>query len=217
MLNRFRWVACQIDALEDCLDYATLSSALDSLPETLDETYARMIKAIPASHKQTAMRILQFLTYSERPLRIEEVVDAIAVNTNKSPYFSPRNRMPVPMEVTRYCSSLVIMVSANRDLSENDDGRIELQLAHFSVKEYLTSERLDISTKQVLQETAARASIAKVCLAYLLHFDKVLPLDKVQKDFQFAQYCAMHWMSHAQAAGCAGNDLLSLVERIFCY
>jgi hypothetical protein len=199
MLNRFRWVACQIDALEDCLDYPTLRSALNSLPETLDETYARIIEAIPASHKPSALRILQFLTFSERPLSIEEAVDAIAVNTDRSPYFSPKHRMPEPMEITRYCSSLVVF-STKGDPSEKDEPYLELQLAHFSVKEYLTSTRLDVSTQQVMEETSARASVAKVCLAYLLHFDQVLPLQKVRKDFQFAQFCATYWMSHAQVA-----------------
>jgi hypothetical protein len=31
--NMFRWVACQIVALEDCLDYPTLRTTLDSLPQ----------------------------------------------------------------------------------------------------------------------------------------------------------------------------------------
>ena len=216
MLNRFRWVTCQIDALEDCLDYPTLRSALDSLPTTLDKTYARIIKAIPANLKQTALRILQFLTFSERPLKIEEAVDAIAVDVDKSPHFSPRNRMPEPLEITRYCSSLVVVVSAQGHRGK-DDEYVELQLAHFSVKEYLTSQRLDVDTGLVLQELPARASIARVCLAYLLHFDQVLPLKKVLKDFPFAQYCAMYWMSQAQVAGCEGSELLDLIERLFCY
>ncbi|KAF2807352.1 purine and uridine phosphorylase [Mytilinidion resinicola] len=54
----FRWVACQIDALEDCLDYPTLRTALNSLPKTLDETYKRIIVAIPDNYKENALRIL---------------------------------------------------------------------------------------------------------------------------------------------------------------
>jgi ankyrin repeat protein len=217
MQNRFRWVACQIDALEDCLDYPTLRSALNSLPETLDETYARMIKAIPAGHKQNALRILQFLTFSERPLRIKEVVDAIAVDTERIPHFLTKNRMPERAEITRYCSSLVVMVSPKGHTIENDEGLMELQLAHFSVKEYLTSNRLDDGIRFFFQEAAARASMTRVCLAYLLHFDQVLPLQQVRKDFPFAQYCARYWISHAQAAGCESSELLDLVERLFCY
>ncbi|KAF4546475.1 Ankyrin repeat protein [Lasiodiplodia theobromae] len=74
----FRWVSCQLDVLENCLDYSDLSEALSSLPETLDETYARILENIPARYKDKTTRILQFLTFSERPLRIEEAVDVVA-------------------------------------------------------------------------------------------------------------------------------------------
>jgi len=89
-VDRFRWAACQLDALENCLEYRTLQNALASLPETLDETYSRILHGIPSEYKQNATRILQFLTYSERPLSIEEAVDAIAVDTEGDQYFNPR-------------------------------------------------------------------------------------------------------------------------------
>jgi predicted transcriptional regulator len=86
-VNRFRWAACQLNALENCLDYRTLQRALVSLPQTLDETYARILRSIPEEHKQNAIRILQFLIYSERPLRIEEAVDALVVDIKEDQYF----------------------------------------------------------------------------------------------------------------------------------
>ncbi|KAF2678771.1 hypothetical protein K458DRAFT_435608 [Lentithecium fluviatile CBS 122367] len=209
----FRWVRCQIDALEVCLDYPTLRTALDSLPKTLDETYARILNTIPDSHKQPALRILQFLTFSERPLRIEEAVDALAVNVDKSPHFSPKNRMPDPQEITRYCSSLVTVVSVK---GKDDLEHVQLQLAHFSVKEYLTSDRLHSSTAHGLREAAARLSIARVCLSYLLQFDRLVSLEKIRKGFPFAEYSAMFWMSNARVAACE-SKLMDLVERLFCY
>ena len=71
----FRWAACQLDALEHCLDYPALKNALTLLPNTLDETYARILRDIPTECKRNAIRILQFLVYSERPLSIREAVD----------------------------------------------------------------------------------------------------------------------------------------------
>jgi hypothetical protein len=84
-IYRFRWAVCQIDALEECLTLDLLEVALASLPETLDDTYSRTLNAMPSNHKPYATRILQFLTFSERSMRIEEVVDAIAVNTENEP------------------------------------------------------------------------------------------------------------------------------------
>jgi hypothetical protein len=76
------------------LDYPLLKKALASLLSTLDETYRRILDTIPDEHKSYAVRILQFLTFSERPLSVEEMVDAIAVNIDGDPYFDLHNRMP---------------------------------------------------------------------------------------------------------------------------
>lgn len=204
------------------MDYPTLSSALESLPETLDATYARILKAIPAYHKPAALRLLQFLAFLERPLTIQEAIDAVAVNTDTSPHFSTKNRIPDPKEITRYCSSLVVMASVKkRTYRWEDEGQtkdtMELRLAHLSVKEYLISNRFDQSTAQMFQESTARTSIITVRLAYLLHFDRVPPLQEVEKQFPFAEYCATYWITHAQKANYENRELRCLIERLFCY
>ncbi|KAH8598562.1 hypothetical protein B0O99DRAFT_567007, partial [Bisporella sp. PMI_857] len=183
----FRWTACQLDALEKCFDPQMLQHALGSLPETLDETYDRILLGIPQASKQKAIRILQFLAFSERPLRVEEAVDAIIVEPEGNPRFDPSNRMPDPMEISKYCSSLVVV------------GDRQLQLAHFSVKEYLASNRLPKHYRQSFQETEAKALIVSVCVAYLLHLDQDLPVKEIKASFHFAHYCAQYWVHHAAA------------------
>ncbi|OJD26655.1 hypothetical protein ACJ73_01954 [Blastomyces percursus] len=143
----FRWAACQLDALENCLDYDELSKALAFLPDTLDATYARILNAIPDIRKPKVIRILHFLAFAERLLQIVELVDVIVVDFERNP-------MPKPLEISRYCSSLVSTNSVN--------GRGEhayLQLAHFSVKEYLTSDRVDKSFRESFAEINARGII----------------------------------------------------------
>ncbi|KAF2184785.1 purine and uridine phosphorylase [Zopfia rhizophila CBS 207.26] len=196
----FRWVACQLDALENCLEYRALKTALALLPKTLDETYARILHGIPFEHKQNAIIILQFLMCSERPLRIEEAVDAIAVDTKGDQYFDPKYRMPDPREISRYCSSLVVVVPAKDRSHNKGDKAMELRLAHFSVKEYLTSNRLQEGIAQDFQEVAAKASIATVCLAYLLHLDMDRPIQEIKTTFPLAQYAARYWMINAMVA-----------------
>jgi hypothetical protein len=104
--------------------------------------------------------------------------------------FSPKYRMPDPREISVYCSSLMVIVSVTGNSHNEDDKRIELQLAHFSVKEYLTSNRLDSDVAQKFWETSARASIAKVCLTYLLHFEQDISPEEIRKTFPLAQYSA---------------------------
>lgn len=122
MRTSFRWAKCQLDVLESCLAYEELNDALEPLPDTLDETYARIVNAIPGRHKVNATRTLQLLLFSQRPLCTEGIVDAIAVNSHKRPYLDPKNRMPIPRETSQYCSSLVVFVAITSPRYNYGDG-----------------------------------------------------------------------------------------------
>ncbi|KAF3317256.1 hypothetical protein TWF173_000499 [Orbilia oligospora] len=213
----FRWAACQLDALENCLEYRSLQKTLNSLPTTLDETYARILRGIPEEHKQSALIILQFLTYSPRPLKIEEVIDAIAVDTETDEYFNPKYRMPNSNEVLCYCSGLVVAVPAGLGEHERGGGDIstELQLAHFSVKEYLASDRLDSEIKQHFQEDVAKGSIATICLAYLLHLDHEAPVDELKNAYPLAYYSARYWTTFAAFAESKDEKLRYFIRKLF--
>ncbi|KAK1991679.1 purine and uridine phosphorylase [Colletotrichum falcatum] len=207
----FRWVSCQLDALEKCPDRNSLRQTLRSLPRTLDETYARVISKIPSEIELIARRLLQFLVFSERPLRIEEAVDVIAVVTEDRPRFDANNRMPKPCEISSYCSSLVAVITR-----VDKDGKSEvkeLQLAHFSVKEYLLSDRVEKTISGTFRQTLARASVTEVCLAYLLELNYSLSPAALRHSYPLARYAAQYWMSHAVQADTSRVDTLI---REFC-
>ena len=133
------------------------------------------------------------------------------------PHFDPENRMADPQEISRYCSSLVVVVSAEEHSYNEDDKPMELQLAHFSVKEYLTSDRLDNDIAQKFQEDVAKASIATVCLAYLLYLDFDLPTKELKEAFPLAQYCARYWITFAAVAESKDEILQGFIREFFCY
>lgn len=201
---------CQIDVLESCLDLRSIEAALDSLPDTLDETYNRILHAIPLRHFKDTIRVLQLLVYSKRPITIAEAVDAIAVDTKSAPYFESKYRMPNPHDVLHCCSSLVII------RSRGSLDRSELRLAHASVKEFLISDRADKLIAQDLQEDIARRSLADMCLSYLLHFKHQLQPITVTEEFPLAEYASSYWMVHAKAATDPNAELLSKIEHFFC-
>jgi ankyrin repeat protein len=195
--------ACQLDSLEKCLDPPSLQKALLSLPKTLHDIYNRILLGIPPEYKEKTITILQLLVFSERPMRIEEIVDAIAVNIDANLRFDPANRMPEPSEVTRYYSSLVTV--------QNE----ELHLSHFSVKEYLTSDLLDKDYARDFQETNARASLARVCVSYLLHLDEDIQVTQDVDNYSLAKYSARYWMDHAAATKGKDKFLRRLVMEFF--
>ncbi|KAI0552688.1 hypothetical protein F4679DRAFT_571458 [Xylaria curta] len=205
----FRWAACQLDELAECLGPPEVQEALSKLPKTLDETYARIIAKLPSQYLPIAIRLLQFLTYSKHPLSLEEAIDCIAVDM-KTKRFDLKDRIPVPREISRYCSSLVVIAERAGSWGERET-ITEIRLSHYSVKEYLTSNRLDGYLSKDFQEMTAREVIASVCLIYLLG----LGPDKPDKHlYPMGEYAARHWAGHAIAAN-NSKSLLKLMTDFF--
>ncbi|KAA6409051.1 MAG: vegetative incompatibility het-e-1 [Lasallia pustulata] len=224
----FRWVVCQLDALRTCLNLSMLRKALKALPTTLDETYARMLRSIPEEHSEYAIKILQWLTYSARPLQLEQLAEIVAVNVDGSPWFDCDDRFARPEEVLAICSSLV----ATEDVPAGtwvlgevgsrmyNTTQVVVRLAHFSVKEYLVSERIRdpaaATARYAIQETQANQSIAAACLAYLLQFDQHDSLTPNNPElFPLARYAAEFWLYHTRKVG---KDLgpIEMLSQEFC-
>jgi len=194
---RFRWAYCQLETLRQCpLRY--ISSTLDELPETLDETYERILQTIPKKMRIDAHRIFQWLTVSSRPLGIEELAEVFTINFDDEmsgiPKFEPSWRdTNAETAVLSACSTLVAIVDSQRS------GEI-VQFSHFSVKEYLTSDRI-ANAEHVshfhIHPKSAHTLLAKACLSVLFHLDYSMDEDKVQT-FPLAMYAAEHWVEHAR-------------------
>ncbi|KAG9195644.1 hypothetical protein G6011_00765 [Alternaria panax] len=103
----FRWAVCQLDTLEKCRHRAMLRKSLATLPQTLDQTYDRILTAISEDDCKLAMRILQWLTSSARPLSVEEIAEAVAIDVARDPAFDRDEVLEDPLEVLNICSSLV--------------------------------------------------------------------------------------------------------------
>lgn len=189
-----------------CLTLPKLRKALATLPRTLNDTYARILCDIDKDYQQYALHILQWLAFSELPLRLEEIAEVIAIDVNETPKFDPQRRLPDPRDVVEICSSLFTVTLGPSDDAELEEGNLEpsesfVRLAHFSVKEYLTSDiiRQGQAVHFSLQETDCHLSLAKDCLAYLLHLDEVGSLtSEVFAEYPLARYIAGKWTAHAR-------------------
>jgi DNA-binding transcriptional LysR family regulator len=76
-----------------------LRKALATLPPTLDQTYDRILSAISEEDFDYAIRILQWLTFSARPLSIEEVAEIVAIDGDRDPAFNQDEVLEDPLEV----------------------------------------------------------------------------------------------------------------------
>ncbi|THW90548.1 hypothetical protein D6D15_04451 [Aureobasidium pullulans] len=106
----FRWVYCQLEELSGCLDKPAVRLMLQTLPLDLNHTYDRILQNIPRSRVPNAIKLLQFLAFSNRPMSLRELVDAIATDPNSSILFDVEDRLAPPDAIIGYCSSLVRLI-----------------------------------------------------------------------------------------------------------
>ncbi|MCJ1394682.1 hypothetical protein MMC18_007562, partial [Xylographa bjoerkii] len=211
----FRWVACQLDELRTCLSPFEIKQTLAALPTTLDGTYARILCSISDACRPQVFKILQWLAYSCRPLRLEEISEIVAIDVNDNPRFNTETRPLKPQNVLAMCSSLVTTTAAT-DLIQNTAGE-EARLAHLSVEEYLVSERIRYgpASEYNMQEWCANASIAEACLAYLLQFDERVCLTSENlSEFPLAEYAAKNWVEHTRQSGEGSNEMQELIMEL---
>ena len=173
---------------------------LEELPETLDETYERILRDINKAIRAHAHRLLQCLTVAVRPLRVAELAEILAVDFGTASHggMSKLNTdwrwADQQHAVLSTCSSLISVV-------DDEDSQV-VQFSHFSVKEFLTSSRLadssaDVSRFHILS-SAAHTILARACLGVLLQLDEHVDEDNVEKNFPLARYAAEHWVDHVQ-------------------
>jgi ankyrin repeat protein len=203
--SRFRWVFCQLEALKRCLKASLIRRALNNLPRTLDETYTRLFLDIDPSYQQDAKYALAWLAFSGRPLLLTELAEAIAIDPKSSRPFDPEERFPDPESVFQILSSLITVSSdENQDkaFSAPDTSRsaVTVQLAHFSVKEYLVSDRILESPARYFaaSESIAQRFMAECCLIYILQYVYSPSIeDRTQfVNFPLLKYVSVYWYMH---------------------
>ena len=100
-----------METLRRCIKPSALRKALASLPKTLDDTYERILCNIDQDHAEDALKVLQWLAFSARPLGIQEVAEATAITLNDSPLFDPEDRLRDHTDILAICSSLITVSS----------------------------------------------------------------------------------------------------------
>ena len=183
---------CQLEVLRHCFP-SGVRRILEELPESLDDTYERILREIRKPNQGHAHRLMQCLVAAVRPLRVEELAEVLAVdfNTEGIPKLNLGWRWADQEEaVMSACSSLVVII-------KDGDSQI-VQFSQFSVKEYLMANRLAVPIRDVscyhIRLEDAHTILAQACLGVLLQLDD---RDNIES-FPLARYAAEHWTTHAR-------------------
>ena len=204
---------CQLEVLRDCHP-PSVRRTLDELPESLDETYERVLKEIKKPDLDHARRLLQCLVAAVRPLRVTELAEVLAVDYDDEdgiPKLNPNWRWEDEEQaLLTSCSSLIAIV-------ESDASQV-VQFSHFSVKEYLTSTRLATSSGDALRYhitlEPAHTILAQACMSTLLRSNDLAEENGDENISPLIEYAAEHWVAHARyenVSSCLGKAM----ERLF--
>ena len=192
---------------------------LEELPETLDETYERILRDINKANRAHTHRLLQCLTVAVRPLRVAELAEVLAIDFRTASH-GVTSKLNTDWRwddqqqaVLSTCSSLISVV-------DEEDSQV-VQFSHFSVKEFLTSSRLarsspDVSRFHILLEPA-HTILTKACLGVLLRLDEHMDGGDPEDSFPLARYAAEHWVHHAQfeqVSSCVREEMEDLFDPV---
>lgn len=148
--------------------------------------------------------MLTLLCTATRPLAVEELIDAIAVELGDDPRFNEDSRLMDKDDIRRICPGFIEM-----DFQPDDD-ETTVRIAHYSVQEYLESDRILASktARFSVRRAEANTEVASICLVYLM--DRKLCEAYVSQTaglnakYPLAIYAAKNWPNHYR--GGIGSD-----------
>ncbi|KAH9023675.1 hypothetical protein EDB85DRAFT_1894691 [Lactarius pseudohatsudake] len=207
----FQWAICQLEALRRRIP-GTIARALKELPRTLDETYERILLGIEEDNQEYAHCLFQCLCVSARPLRLAELAEVLAVlldtGCDSEDHIDWRSE-DAQNALISACSSLITVI--------NVDGFPVVQFTHFTVREFLTSDRLANAGKRLSRYHillhSAHTTLARLSLNVLFNLDGQVDKSAVEKH-PLAIYAARHWIDHAKFEG-ESPSIQDLMKRLF--
>ena len=146
------------------MNRAAVHRTLKALPKTLDQTYERIITNIAEEYRCQAIIALHWLSFTRRPLKVFELAEAVAVESYNEGNFSftAEERLFRPDLILDICSSLVS--------ASGPEQSADVRLAHFSVQEYLLSERIRGGPVAEFSVSLQKgnAIMAEFCVSYMM-------------------------------------------------
>ena len=195
---------------------SSIRKSLNELPITLDDTYERMLQGIPKEKFEHASRLFQCMVAAVRPLRVKELAELFAIEfgadnaPNLVASWRPENAEEAVLST---CSTFITII----DLDDGDDeGSKIVQFSHFSVKEFLTSNRLQTSHVVNIRQyyiplAPAHAILARACVTVLMQLEDK-DEDGYLRELPLASYATTNWVRHAQF-----EDVASRIQDSLAY
>ncbi|KAK1536059.1 hypothetical protein CPAR01_09601 [Colletotrichum paranaense] len=191
----FQYLVSQFEVLQKLNSREKIRSELRNLPSGLDATYNRLLLDLDPDFQPQILDSLKWLAFSSRPLSLAELAEififrpGVVIDLKEERLFAPEG-------VLRYFSSLVTTETREEYSSRGWKTFTDVRLAHFTVKEYLISNRIEQSpAKQFwFTERNAHLHIAHCCLSY--HVSQSAEAKESDYKLHLESYAIEDWVRH---------------------
>ncbi|KAK5989674.1 Ankyrin-3-like protein [Cladobotryum mycophilum] len=129
----FQYVRCQFEILQKLSSLPKIEGALQNLPTGLDAIYDRIFENIDANFQAQVINSLKWLAFEREVLTVSELSEIFIIRLDNDVAFNEAERLFSVTDVLKYFSGLIITYGNSSNY---------VRLAHFSIKEYLTSSRI---------------------------------------------------------------------------
>jgi ankyrin repeat protein len=163
-----------------------------------------------------ARLVLTLLCVSDRPLTVKELIGALAIDVSKL-QLDREGRSFSQEDLLDICLGLIELAVVEDE--ESGEANTIARIAHFSVQEYLESDRISQhgAAKFTIQMEPAHTEMAQICLTYLLdptHSKGEFNKAKLEM-FPFGRFAAMQWFHSYNHSGKGKPDIEPLILRLF--
>ncbi|KAJ7865857.1 hypothetical protein B0H14DRAFT_3595885 [Mycena olivaceomarginata] len=189
----FLLVSLQLDELRDCdgSDHE-INEALATMPSSLDEIYARIIKNIKKPAMVSAvLRAMNWLIFSEDSLTVKEIIDELAFDFDQEPLRFSKARRMQRNTFLKACAGFVAVSQDEWD-DEDEDYAEVVKLVHASVKEYFLSQKAPreaVGDYQHISKQTAHHLLART-------IDHLLEKDTYCQQYPLINYAVSYWSFH---------------------
>lgn len=211
--GQFLWLVMQGASLRKGMTTNQLQRTLHDTTTGIDSLYDGKwdrITSLAERDRERVVSLLRWVTFSLRPLNVHEISEALLINEDFDEF--PRDDVPdsdgmedyIESEILGFCAPLVEIRTHEKAL---DPGEHTVQLAHFTVKQYLANrlpvgflglnERLRVSNEHM-----QNAMLGKLCLRYIRSRLVWGEGDKsTDSSFKalFRRYASESWHTHLKA------------------
>lgn len=165
------------------------------MPRELDGLYKETLERIrrqSGEDGELGMRVLSWMTYSKRPLHVDELAHGLAVeydDDEEAHHELDMDNLLSPRSLVDVCAGLVVI-----------DPRSQIiRLVHYTTQEYFDKERLHLFEN-------AEVEISRASLTYLCYdIANTVPSDEVVSDailsHPYLKYASLFWLLHVKEIG----------------